>query len=132
MNFRENTLLKPIGASVAPNWAASYTVTTYPVGAVASANSSGVTATVDAGHSFRVNDKALIDPGGDNTFTVAVTAVTATTITFGISSFSITTSDRLANLGPDTGTAAPNYDASPMKVYSDADGSTAIANARVT
>ena len=134
MNRRETTVLYPApGQSSRPAFAAGYTVTAYPVGAVASATSSGTTITVDAGHSFRVGDKYLLRPGTSNVFsgTDTVQSVTATSIVMG-SAVSVTAGDSLVNLGPDTGTTAPAYDGSPMVIYSDADGGTAISNSRVT
>jgi len=127
---RENSLLPSSGGD--PSFGAAYSVTAYPVGARASAASSGTTATVDAGHSFRVGDNALIRPGSSNVFTAAVTAVTATTITWGIESYPIFAGDLLVNLGPDTGTSIPNYDASSMALYSDGDGTTSITKSTVT
>jgi len=131
LSCRENTLATFGTAHTVA--ATSYTVTAYPVGALASAGSSGTTITVDAGHSFRAGDKYLINPGVDDTFsgTDTVQSVTATTVVMG-QSVSVSAGDVLVNLGPDTGTSSPNYDASPVAIYSDADGSTAISNSRVT
>lgn len=130
LSYRENTLLVPTAAKTTSG--ASYDATAYPVGAIASAGSSGTTITVDAGHSFRVADKYLLGPGGANTFsgTDTVQSVTATTVVMG-QSVTIVSGDALVNLGPDTGTSAPNYDGSPLVIYSDADGSTAVSNSRV-
>ena len=133
LNYRENVLLKVNSSDTTrPDFAGSYTVTAYPVGAVASAGSSGATITVDRGHSFVPGDKFLLRPGSSNLYSAdVVLSVTATTIVM-TSSFSVSAGDALVNLGPDTGSTSPAYDGSPLKIYSDADGSTVISNSRVT
>jgi hypothetical protein len=112
-----------------------YQVSAFEVGAIAAAISSGAVATVDSGHGFAALDKMLLNPGSSNALGydayVLVNSVTSTTITFA-SSVSIAVGDVLFNLGPDTGSTAPNYDASGFPIYSDMDGGTAIASETVT
>jgi len=117
-----------------PSWGASYTVTVYPVGAIASANSSGTTATVDAGHSFQPGDKAAVWDGTTFTFVAeAVDSATKTTVVWSTATPSISSGDKLVNLGPDTASGSTaNFDASPVVIFSDSDGSSAISNSRVT
>jgi len=53
MKLRSNNILKDNSATdLSPAWAGSYQVVALPVGAVASASSSGTTATVKAGHGY--------------------------------------------------------------------------------
>ena len=127
---RENSLLPSSGGD--PAFGAAYSVMACPVGARASQASSGLTITVDSGHSFRALDKCLIRPGSDNVFTAAISSVTTTTIVFAAESYSVSAGDLIVNMGPDTGTTVPFYDGSPMGIYSDADGGTAITYATVT
>ena len=131
MNLRENLLFTD---SSGPAFADSYTVTAYPVGAVATSSSSGSTLTVAAGHSFVAGDKILIGPGSANTFSGVnvVDSVSATSIVMDGGSYAVSVGDKIVNLGPDIGTASPNYDASPMGIYTDPAGSTAASNATVT
>lgn len=129
---RENIVL--VDSNSKPSWGASYTVTVYEPGAVATGASSGTTITVNRAHGFQAGDKYLINPGTDDTFsgTDTVQSVTATTIVMG-QSVSIAVGDVLVNLGADTGVAAPNYDASPISIHTRSDGSdTAISNSTVT
>lgn len=130
LNHRRDSVIPSVGG--APSFGAAYRVVVTPVGARASAASSGSTATVDAGHSFRVGDRALLRPGTDNVFTAAISAVTATAISWASATYQVSSGDRFANLGPDSGSATPAYDGSPMGIYEDADGGVAIANATVT
>src|SRR5574340_904968 len=112
--------------------ASSYTVTVYPVGAQASATSSGATITVRAGHGFAAGDKFIKSDGTAFSGTDTVQSVTATSIVMG-TSHSITSGDVLINLGPDGGTSTPAYTASPIKIYNDMAGSgTEITNSTVT
>lgn len=129
--YRGNTVLPSVNS--APGFGASYTVTAYEVGAVASANSSGATITVNSGHGFAEGDKILVNPGTDDTFsgTDTVQSTTSTTVVMG-QSYSISSGDQIVNLGPDTGVASPNYDGSGYTVYSDMDGGTSISNSQVT
>ena len=133
--YRENVIIKANASdSTDANLGASYDVTAYPVGAIV-VSVSTTTITVDAGHSFRVGDKYLYDPGTSNTFsgTDTVQSVTSTTIVMGNDQTAIVSAgNALVNVGADTGTSAILYDASPMVIYSDADGSTAVSNSRVT
>lgn len=132
---RNSTILKAnSNDSTRPDFAASYTVTAYPPGAVV-VSVSTTTVTVDAGHGFVAGDKYLANPGTNDTFsgTDDVQSVTATTIVMGQDQSAILSAgDVLVNLGPDTGTSAPNYDGSGATIYSDMDGGTAIPNSRVT
>lgn len=132
LSHRKTTVLKQVASGVVPQFAASYTITAYPVGAVCSLGAINSTVqNVEAGHGFVAGDKALIDPGDANRFTASINSVTATTITFSVAT-TVSTGDLLVNLGPDTGSGTPNYDGSPLKIYSDPDGSTPISNSRVT
>ena len=133
LTHRTNSIFYSLNAS--PEFGAAYQVIACPVGARASAGSSGSTATVDKGHSFRANDKALIFRPGTAAVNVALTAavssVSATSIVWSPETYAIQAGDLLVNLGPDTGTTTPNYDASPMGIYSDPDGGTIISAATV-
>lgn len=132
MIHRQNNVLKT--SSSKPDFAASYTVLACPVGAVASAASSGSTGTVDAGHGIAAGDKVLIYDGTTATFVAeAVNAVTGTTVVWSSATPTISKGDLLVNLGPDTASGStPAYDASPMVIFTDADGSDAITNSLVT
>jgi len=132
MIHRQNNVLKTVSSK--PDFAASYTVLALPVGAVASAASSGTTATVDAGHGFAVGDLVLIFRGTTNTFVnEAIASVTGTTIVWTAATPTVALGNLMCNLGPDPGSGgSPDYDASPMVIYSDSDGSTAITNSTVT
>jgi hypothetical protein len=125
MNYRENTLLDSTGAP-----RTGYTVTVYPVGAEASATSSDTTVPVYAGHSFRNSDKVLKNPGTDDTYGTVTTAAAQQLTMSG--SFSVADGDQLVNLGADTGSSSPAYDASPVSIYSDPAATNAISNSRVT
>ena len=133
MIHRQNNVLLT-DADGNPDFAASYTVLACPVGAVASAASSGSTATVDAGHGFAAADKMLIYDGTTSTFVAeAINSVTGTTIVWSSATPTIAKSDLLVNLGPDTSSSGtPAYDASPMFVFTDADGNDAITNSLIT
>lgn len=128
---RQNSVQRILGSVLAP--AASYSITAYSVGGVVTSGSSGTTITLRPGHGFRVGDKYLINPGSANTFSGSdtVSAVTGTTIT--VAAVTVSAGDVLFNLGADTGTTTPNYDASPLKIYNDPAGAgTAVTNATVT
>ena len=131
---RQTSVLKSVGA--VSGFAASYLVVATPVGARASASSSAATVTVDSGHSFVVGDKAVIFRPSSGSVVAALTAsvqsATATSIVFSSGAYSVSTGDVLVNVGADSGTGSPNYDASPMKIYSDPDGGTAISNSTLT
>jgi len=135
MKLRSNNILKDNSATdLSPAWAGSYQVVALPVGAVASASSSGTTATVKAGHGFAANDKALIYSSGTGTFVAeALSSVTGTTLVWSSATPTIADGDLICNLGPDTASGAtPNYDASPMKIFNRADVSDAISASTVT
>jgi len=135
MKLRSNNILKDNSATdLSPAWAGSYQVVALPVGAVASASSSGTTATVKAGHGFAVGDKALIYSSGTGTFVAeALSSVTGTTLVWSSATPTIADGDLICNLGPDTASGAtPNYDASPMKIFNRADVSDAISASTVT
>ena len=131
LNLRENTLLYNTNSE--PDWASAYRVTALPIGAMASASSSGTTATVHRGHGFRAGQKFCTI----NTATAAVvlygsvTAVTGTTLTLN-TSHTIASDDILINLGADTGSAAPNYDGSPVAVWTTSDKTTKATSSTVT
>ncbi len=130
MIHRLNTLLS---VSTDTNFQppSGHSVLVTSVGAVVSGGA-GVTWNVHAGHSFRIGDKALkINAVGANTFTNAVTAVTATSITWAESQ-SFAVGDKLINLGPDGGSSTPNLDASKVRIFSNPDGSTVITNSKVS
>jgi len=132
MIHRQNNVLKTTSSK--PDFAASYTVIALPVGAVASAASSGSTATVDGGHGFAAGDKVLIFDGTTATFISQVLAsVTGTTLVWSSSTPTIAKGNLLCNLGVDTASGStPAFDASPMVIYSDADGSDVVTNSILT
>ena len=117
-----------------PDFAASYTVIALPHGAIASAASSGTTATVDTGHGFAAGDKVLVYDGTTATFVAeAISSVTATTLVWAAATPTIANTDRLCNLGPDTASGStPAFDASPMFVYTDSAGADVITNSLIT
>ena len=125
LSHRRNILVSNFGGAQAPS-----TVTVYPVGAECSGASTDTTVPVHAGHSFRVDDKLLLNPGAANDYRL-VTAVTATQLTVN-SNLTFVSGDRLLNLGPDTGVSSPAYDSSPVKIYSAPDGTSALSNAEVS
>jgi len=130
MNHRSEVVFRDANSS--PEWGSAYTVTATPKGARVSAVATAQSyIDVDAGHSFSVGDKFLRNPGTDNEFSGTVTVVTATRVTFA-ETYSAAVGDVLVNLGPDTGSSAPNYDAIDTEIYSDADGTTVITNSVVT
>jgi hypothetical protein len=124
-------VLVNLGANV-PGWAASYKVTAYPIGARVAATSTGTTLTVDSGHGFRPGDKFFRNPGTDNDFsgTDTVQSVGETSIVMA-QSHAVSIGDKLVNLGSDSGVGSPNFDGSPMKIYSDPDSTTVISQATV-
>ena len=130
LNHRSNNVLKTDSNSK-PDFGSSYFVTVYPVGAVVSAPSSGLTITVNNAHSFRAGDRFLRNPGTTNELSVVIDSVTYNSITFASTSYSVVTGDVLVNLGPDTGGAFPDYQSSPVAIYSDPGRATRISNATV-
>ena len=133
MIHRQNNVLLT-DADGNPDFAASYTVIGLPVGAVASAASSGSTATVDAGHGFQALDKVLIYDGTTATFVAeALTSVTGTTLVWSSATPTIADTNLLCNLGPDTASGSvPAFDASPMFIFTDLAGADVITNSLVT
>jgi parallel beta-helix repeat protein len=108
-------------------------VVVYRPGGVAEAASTGIFISLDTGHYFGAGDKFLLNPGSDDTFTGLDTV--QSTSTSGIlmnQSYTIAKGDILLNLGADTGTASPNYDASPLTIYSDMDGGDTITDSTIT
>lgn len=132
LNYRQNSVFNTSASYLQP--ASGYSVTAYEVGAVASASTSTRTIQVYPGHGFAVNDKVLVNPGTTNRYsgTVRVVGVTSTTVVMQIAIGSISTGDVLFNLGPDNGSSTPNYNASPIAIYSDPDGTNTITNSTVS
>jgi len=135
LSHRQNNVLKATsGASTEPQFAASYVVYVFSVGAYANAASSDTTPTVDAGHSFAATHKMLIWDGLAATFVAeGLASVTATGLTFSSATPSISLGDLLVNLGADTASGStPAFDAGTQVIWSDPDGSTAITGNKVT
>ena len=118
--------------STRPDFAVGYTVTAYPLGAVANGTTTGfapLAVTVHDGHGIVAAEKVMI--GITTTKFYVVNSVTATTIVLA-GATSVLDGSLILNLGADTGTTAPNYDGSSAAIYSDSAGSSAISNSRVT
>lgn len=113
------------------DWAVGYTVYPFKPGAVASAASSGFTATVYEGHNFKPGDKCVINPGTDNTL-VSIRGlgsdVTATTLRF-TTQPTIAKGDVIFNLEDDTGSS--NLDGTSMTIYDGPDRTDAISGNKV-
>ena len=113
------------------DFAASYTVTVYSIGAVANGAQSGSqTLTVHAGHGFAVGDKFMVGTTATQFFAVA--SLTSTTLVTTTGNVTCSDDDLIVNLGADTGSTTPNYDGSKVPIYSDNNGSTAYSNSRLT
>ena len=115
-----------------PDFASGYSVQALEVGAQVASGSSGTTITVRAGHGFAAGDKYMksldvLTYSGTNT----VQSVTSTTVVVQ-AAYSVSAGDLLINLGPDTGTASPNYDGNGVTVYTDMDYTTTATKATVT
>jgi hypothetical protein len=120
------------GTNGDPDFGSSYSVQALEVGAQVASGSSGTTITVRSGHGFAAGDKYMksldvLTYSGTNT----VQSVTATTVVVQ-AAYSVSAGDLLINLGPDTGTASPNYNGNGVTVYTDMDYSTTATNATVT
>lgn len=125
---RRNTLL--VSTNSAPAWGASYTVTAYEPGAQVASDSTGTTVTVRAGHGFEAGDKFIVGTDTSKFVTVSVAGATSLTVTPAVT---VSTNDYLTNLGADTGSTGPNYDASGRAIYQDMGlAGTAITQSRVT
>ena len=121
MNHRSNSVLvNDTGINAA--LAVSYTVTCYARGAVANETDASATdINVRQGHGFRVGDVFMV--GTDTTKVATITSKTATNLVWS-GAISITSGDLLVNLGTDGLTGGtPDYDGSPMRIYSVPDGS---------
>ena len=130
---RTNTIFKANSTdSTLPNFAESYTVTAYENGAVANGAGTTNTPTVRAGHGFEAGDKFIV--GTDTTKYHAILSVAATQLTLDNSETeTFADGDLIVNLGADTGTTTPSYDASGASIYDTPDsGASAISNSRVT
>jgi len=135
LSRRQNNVLQATsGSTTEPQFAASFVVYVYSSGALANAASSDTTPTVDAGHSLVANDKILVWDGTSATFVAeALTSTTATGLTFSSATPSISSGDRLVNLGPDTASGStPAFDAGKVPIFSDPDGSTSISGNKIT
>ena len=104
-----------------------------PVGAIVTSTSNSTPVNVQNPHSLIATDKLLLNPGASQVFSEAISSVdhSAGTITMP-NALSVTAGDVLFNLGPDTGTTVPLYDAIPGRIYSDPDGGTAITSNKIT
>lgn len=125
-------MLTATGATL--SFASGYTVTAYEVGGEAAIGASGsggsTSVTMRAGHGFAVNDYSI--KGTDPATFSKVTAVAGNVVTFG-ANLTVSPNDVFVNLGPnETGATAPNYDGSPLLIYSTMDTTTAITPPRVT
>ena len=124
---RQTALLLNSSGSLAPG--ASYTVTAYEPGGVASANSSSLTISVYAGHGIAALDRIMVGTTA-STFR-SVSSVTATSVVVG-SAVSVSAGDLIVNLGPDTGSSTPNWDGSGVTIYSTPTTATTVTQSRVT
>ncbi len=109
-------------------------VTIYPIGAVVTSNVNTSSIPVDNVHSAVVGDKILIVKPNTQEYSGAdtVQSVASNLITMG-NAYNVSSGNKIVVLGPDTSTGAtPNYNASPMKIYRDADGHDTINNATIT
>lgn len=131
---RENVLLKVNSTdSSRPDFASGYKVTAYETGGIVSTSQTSTTINLDAGHGFAIGDKVLIRPGTSNLYSAeAISATGATSITFPTFAPAVVVGDIIINLGADTGSTSPAYDASGVTIYSDMDGGVPIANSTVT
>lgn len=132
---RSNNVFKSVNSS--PEFAASYSVYVTPVGArVASAATASTSITVDAGHSFRVNDRFLRyrpSDGSTEFSTPMDSAVSATSLEWLTDTWTVAAGDLLVNLGPDTGTGGtPDYDAIPGRISSQPDDGDDLSNVVTT
>lgn len=97
-----------------------FRVVVYPRGAYVRDNGTqfGQTIPLLEGHSFRVGDKALFDPGGNNIVTGFATVVTPTSVRFGNDSFQYFPGMRIANVNVDSaGTGVLDFKASTMTIH---------------
>jgi hypothetical protein len=101
-----------------PTFGAGYYVQALEVGAQVTAASSGITATVAAGHGLAADDKLIV--GIDVTQFREVVSVTATTVVMD-EAISLAEGDLLVNLADDSGSIAPNFDGAGLTVYTDMD-----------
>lgn len=101
----------------------SYTVTVYRPGAVVRQADSGVTTillhTTDLANSFSVGDKILINPGAAQVYSGINTVLTVNSngIVMDGGSFTVALGDVIFSLGPDGGSAAPDFDGSDINLY---------------
>lgn len=130
---RQGTILAANSSdSTRPDFAANYTVTVYEVGAVVNGAQTGVgTVTVRAGHGVVANDYIMV--GTDTATFRLVASVTATTLVLDSGTLTVADKDVVVNLGPDTGTTAPNWDGSSISIYDEpSEVASAVSNSRVT
>lgn len=110
-----------------------YSVSVYsPGGTVTSAV--GTTINLLPGHAFKAGQKFITSDGLTFSGSASVSSATATSIVMSSGTWtSLAANTILANLGADTGTSTPNYNGSPINIYSTMDGSgTAVTNSVVT
>lgn len=133
MIHRQNNILKT-ATDGTPAFAASYTVTVYEAGAIASEAAVLTSVAVDEGHSFAAYDNVLVWNGTAGTFIAeGLSSVTDTSLTWASAKPTIVKGDVLVNLGNDTAAGStPNYDGSAYPIYTDADGSDRITSSVVT
>ena len=106
-----------IGQNGPVTWGAALRVVVYPKAGRVASNGSSATIPLEAGHSFAVGDKGLLDPGGQNIITGPASSVGAAAVTFPDSTPFIA-GMKLVNLGPESsGAGVAAYDSSPMVVY---------------
>lgn len=130
--YRNNTIL-PSSNSL-PSFGSSYKVLVLEVGGQAASASSGTTLTLRSNHGFAAADKLLLESSGAiaETSYRTVSSVSTNTLTLD-SALSVAAGDKVINLGADTGTTAPNYDASGVTIYADMAGEgSAVTNSTVT
>ena len=135
--FRKQTLHKANSVSASQvDFASNYRVTAYEVGGVVAVASAGNTIEVDSGHGIEAGDQFIVETnsGIDTSTLREVLSVAGDTITLQVGeTITVAVGNVLCNLGPDSGSgSSPDYDASPIAIYSDMDGDSAITDSTVT
>jgi hypothetical protein len=126
---RHNVLL--VNSSSRPAWGSSYTVNVFEPGAYVSGAQTLQTFIPTQGINpiITLNNKVIFETDASTFRQVTATSSSGIIVNQAVS---VADNAAIVNLGADTGTTAPNYDGSPLSIYSDPDLQTTLSNAKAT